>query len=57
MTRLLEDINYPWLKSTMKDIKNLINNMVFLVKETDKGESVTPCMDVHKAKKSILWKS
>ena len=34
----------------MKEIKNIINNHTFLVQETEKGEPVTPCMDVYKAK-------
>ena len=46
MARLSGDIKKPWLKATQKDIKNIINNHNFLVQETDKGESVTPCMDV-----------
>ena len=44
------DINKPWLKATQKEIKNLINNQTFLFQEPEKGESVTPCMDVYKAK-------
>ena len=34
----------------MKDIKNLINNQTFIVEYPEKYESVTPCMDVYKAK-------
>ena len=33
----------------MKDIKNLINNQTFLVKDPEKGGPMTPCMDVYKA--------
>ena len=44
----------PWLKETQKDIKNLINNKNFLFEYTNKGEPVTPCMDVNKAKKPNL---
>ena len=50
VTRLSEDINKTWLKSTLKEIKILINNQNFLVQEPEKGESVTPCMDVYKTK-------
>ena len=38
------------LKATLKDILNLIDNQNFLVKDTDKDDPVTPCMDVYKAK-------
>ena len=33
----------------MKEINNLINNQEFLFQETEKGETVNPCMDVYKA--------
>ena len=45
-----DDINKPWLKATKKEIKNIIKNQTFLFQEPDKGEPVTPCMDVYKAK-------
>ena len=32
----------------MKDIINLINNQTFIVQELDKGEPVTPFMDIYK---------
>ena len=50
MTILSDDIKKPWLKSTQKEIENLINNQTFLVPETDKGEPVVPCMDVYTSK-------
>ena len=50
VTRLSDDINKPWLKETQKEIKNLINNQTFIFQEPEKGEPVTPCMDVYKAK-------
>ena len=34
----------------MKDIKSLINNKTFLVQYPEKGDPVTPCMDVYKSK-------
>ena len=50
VTRLSNDINKNWLKATQKEIKNIINNQTFLIPEPEKGEPVTPCMDVYKAK-------
>ena len=47
---LSDDIKKPWLKATQNQIKNIINNRTFLVQEPEKGEPVTPCMDVYKAK-------
>ena len=31
VTRLSDDINIPWIKAALKEIKNLINNQTFLV--------------------------
>ena len=50
VTRLTEDINKAWLKSYLKDIKNIINSHTFIMDETDKGEPVTPRMHVYKTK-------
>ena len=50
VTRLPEDTNKPWLKATMKEINNLINNENVLVQYPGEGETVTPCMDVYKTK-------
>ena len=50
VTILSEDIRKPWLKSAPKDINNLIKNKTFLVDKSDKGEPVTPHMDVYKEK-------
>ena len=50
VTKFLYEIIKPWLKATQKDIKNLINNQTFIVEYPKKGEPVTPCMDVYKAK-------
>ena len=41
-------LNKPWIKATLKEIKNLIKNQNFLVQEPEKGEPVNPCMDVYK---------
>ena len=48
--KLSENIRNPWLKATLKEIKNLINNQTFLIEVKNEGEPVTPCMDVYKAK-------
>ena len=50
MTKLSENIRKPWLKATLKEIKNLINNQTFLIEDQKEGEPVTPCMDVYKYK-------
>ena len=50
VTRLSEDIKKPWLKATMKEINNLINNQTFLVQDPDNGEPVASCMDIYKSK-------
>ena len=50
VTKLSENIRNPWLKTTLKEIKNLIINQTFLIEEPKDGEPVTPCMDVYKAK-------
>ena len=48
--KLSDNIKKPWLKATLKEIKNLINNQNFLVEDKNEGEPVTPCMDVYKSK-------
>ena len=48
--KLSDDIKKPWLKAAQKENKNIINNKTFLVEDKNKGESVTPCMDVYNAK-------
>ena len=48
VTRLAENIRKPRLKATLKEIKNLINSQTFMIE--DPKDSVTPCMDVYKAK-------
>ena len=50
VTKLSENIRKPWIKATLKEIKNLINNQTFLVEDQNEGEPVTPCIDVYKAK-------
>ena len=50
VTRLSYDIKKPTIKLTQKQIKNLFNNQTFLVQYPEKGEPVTPCIDVYKAK-------
>ena len=48
--KLSENIKKPWLKATLKEIKNLIKNYTFLIEDQNEGKPVTPCMDVYKAK-------
>ena len=48
--KLSENIKKPWLKATLKEIKNLINNQTFLIEDQNEGEPITSCMDVYKAK-------
>ena len=50
MTKLAENIRKPWLKATLKEINNLINNQTFIIEDPKVGEPVTTCMDVYKAK-------
>ena len=50
VTKLAENIRKTWFKSTLKEIKNLINNQTFMIEDPKDGEPVTPCMDVYKAK-------
>ena len=49
-TILLTDIKKAWLKATLKGIKNLIKNHTFLMDDLEKGDPVTPYIDVYKAK-------
>ena len=49
MKKNSENINKPWLKSTLKEIKSLISNQTFLIEDQNEGEPVTPCMDMYKA--------
>ena len=50
VTKLSDGIKKPWLKATLKKIKNGINITTFLVEYPEKDEPVTPCMDVYKSK-------
>ena len=49
MKKLSENIKKPWLKETLKEIKNIINNQTFLIEDENEGAPVTTCMDVYKA--------
>ena len=44
--RLRANVKKALLKSTVKEIKNTINNHTFLMYDPYKGDPVTPCMDV-----------
>ena len=54
VTRLPADFKKNWLKATLKDTKNLINNQTFLINKEEKGDPVTPCMDVYKEKSNLI---
>ena len=48
--KLSDNINKPWLKETLKEMKNIINNQTFIIEDKNEVEPSTPCMDVYKAK-------
>ena len=50
LPNLSDYVKKIWLKATQKEIKNPINNQSFLVEDPKKGEPVTPCMGIYKAK-------
>ena len=50
VTKFSDDIKKPWIKATQTEIKNIIDNQTFIVQDTEKGEPLTPYMDVYKAK-------
>ena len=50
VTKLSDKIKKLWLKATLKEIKNLINNQTLFIEDQNEGETVTPCMYVYKAK-------
>ena len=43
VTKLSENIRKPWLKSTLEEIKNLINKQTFMIEDPTDGEPGTPC--------------
>ena len=50
VTKSSKNIRKPWLKATLKEIKNLINNQNFMIEDPKDSEPVTTFMDVYKAK-------
>ena len=50
VTRLLAEVKKTWLKATLKVIKNLTKNHIFLIEYPEKGYQVTPCVEVYKEK-------
>ena len=50
VTILPADVKKAWLKANLKEIKNLINNHIFLVNDPYKVDTVTPCVYFYKAK-------
>ena len=49
VTRFSGEKKKPWIKATLKEIKNLIGNQTFLVQDPEKGEPMIPCMGVYKS--------
>ena len=50
VTEQSENINKPWIKATLKEIKNIIKNQTFQIEDQNESEPVTSCMDEYKAK-------
>ena len=50
VTKLSDNMKKPWLKATIKEIKNLIKNQTLIVQDPGRSEPVTPYMDVFKSK-------
>ena len=50
VTILPSDVKKAWLKETLIEIENIINDRTFLMDDPDKGDPVTPYIDVYKAK-------
>ena len=48
VTILSYDIKKTFLKSKQNEIKYIINNHTFLFLDPEKGEPVTPCMNIYK---------
>ena len=48
-TRLSADIRILWLKETLEEINNLINNQNVLVDEPERGNPVTSRMDAYRS--------
>ena len=48
--KLSDNIKKTWLKATLTEINNLINNHNIIVEDPEKDKPVTTCMDVYKAK-------
>ena len=42
VTKLSDNIKKPWIKATLKEIENLINNQTFLIEYQNESEPVTP---------------
>ena len=49
VTILPLDVKKDWLKATLKYIKKLMKNQNFLMDDPEKGDPVTPFMDVYKS--------
>ena len=54
VTKVSENIRKPWLKATLKEINNLINNQNFLIEDPTDGEPVTPCIMFIKKRSNLM---
>ena len=50
VSRSPADVKKAWLESTLKDIKNMINNQNFIMDDPEELYPMTTCMDVCKKK-------
>ena len=46
VTKLPADFKKAWSKATLNQIKSSINTQTFLTDDPEKGDTVTPCMNV-----------
>ena len=49
-TKLPVEVKKDWMKATLKENKNLINNQTFIMDNSTKGYPVTPYIDLYKGK-------
>ena len=50
VVRLSAGVKKAWLKATLKQTKNVINNKTFIMDDLEKGYKMTPYMDIYKEK-------
>ena len=54
VSRSPADVKKAWLESTLKDIKNMINNHTFIMDDPAELYPMTTCMDVCKKRSNML---